>query len=171
MSHHKYLIISLIVFSKDQSLIVKAINQLAELQQRLVVSDPEMNALVKELGLDSKQQAGNKAENGADVSETNKNNKRKRSTSDDDEEEDDDDDDDEDKDDDEDEKDDQDDEDDEEIFSDTDEEMKADEAKKAKRSKRLANFAFSALGPDQLEEYLAKFNREYQKYRFVEIKL
>ena len=127
---------------------MKAINQLAELQQRLVVSDTEMSALVKELGLDDSKNG----ENGADTDETKKAKKRKRSESDDDEDDDED-------------SENENDDDDEEIFSDTDEEMKADEAKRAKKSKKVANFTFTDLNPNEFEEYLSKFNREFQKYR------
>lgn len=102
-----------------------------------------MSALVKELGLNT-----SKADENGHV-DSNNTNKRKRSTSDDDDIEDSEDDDD----------------DDEEIFSDTDEEMKANEAKQAKKLKKAAGFVFTELKPDQFEEYLAKFNREYLKYR------
>ena len=54
---------------------------------------------------------------------------------------------------------------DEEIYSDTDEEMKANEAKKSKKDKKLTNFKFTPLQPEQFEVYLAKINDGFKKYR------
>lgn len=62
-----------------------------------------------------------------------------------------------------------DDDDDEEIYSDTDEELRANELKKAKKlknqHKKMSNFTFTPIEPAQLENYLSKFNQEFQKYR------
>lgn len=57
------------------------------------------------------------------------------------------------------------DEDDEEIYSDTDEEMRADEMKKAKKMKKLHNFEFKPIELDSLEDYLAKFHQSFHSYR------
>ena len=57
------------------------------------------------------------------------------------------------------------DDDDEEIYSDTDEEMRANELKKAKKLKKTEDFNFSNLEENQLEDYLNKINKSFQKYR------
>ncbi len=54
---------------------------------------------------------------------------------------------------------------DEEIYSDTDEEMRANEAKKAKKDKKLSDFKFTPLKPEQFEDYLVKINNGFKKYR------
>jgi TATA-binding protein-associated factor Taf7 len=122
------------------------VNQLIELQQRLIVNDSETNFMAKELNL-IKQQNGDVGNN----DENEKVKKRKHSDSDDESGDDKDEDD--------------EDEEDEEIYSDTDEEMRANEEKKVKKQKKVSSFVFNPLKPEQFEEYLAKFNREYQKYK------
>lgn len=108
-----------------------------------------MSSLVKELGIIGNEESTNGSSSNNGSAKEEKQQKRKRSddedSEDDDEEED---------------------EDDEEIYSDTDEEMRANEAKKAKKSKQAANFNFTPLkNLDDLEPYLSKFNQEYLKYR------
>ena len=58
-----------------------------------------------------------------------------------------------------------DDDEDEEIFSDTDQENLANELKKAKKQKKVTNFKSNQLNEDQLEDYLSKMNKSFQKYR------
>jgi hypothetical protein len=129
---------------------VRAINQLVELQQRLIVNNPETSYILSHLNI---TQSSSQNENGNGL-------KRKRTSSSNDKDDDESNQEEEDADDD----DDQDD-DDEEIFSDTDEEMKATEAKKLKKQKIQSNFKFTPLKENDFEEYLSKFNKEYQKYR------
>jgi hypothetical protein len=143
----------------DQGYLVKAINQLIELQQRLFLSDPETKYLIAELGLNEEEnpENGNKRKNGDKNGNTKK--KAKRSDS---EEDEGDEDDENEEDDDEEEEDD----DDEEIYSDTEDEMRADELKKEKKLKKLAKFDFKPIKLEQLEDYLAKVKRSFQKYRY-----
>jgi hypothetical protein len=142
---------------------LNTLNQLIELQQRLAVNNPETSYLVKELNL-LPDANGNKAELSTPQ-------KRKREQDEDDDEiDEDEDDEDEDADDDDDDNEedgdeDEEDEDNEEIYSDTDEEMRADDIKKAKKQKKLGKFEFTALREDQFEDYLAKFNQSFHKYK------
>ena len=61
---------------------------------------------------------------------------------------------------------DEEDDDDEEIFSDTDEENAANERKRLKSEQSpKVEFNFKPLNAKQMEEYLAKVNKNFQKYR------
>lgn len=149
-------------FNLDQGYLVKAINQLIELQQRLFLSDPETKYLIAELGLNEEEnpENGNKRKNGDKNGNIKK--KAKRSDSEDDEGDEDD------------EEEEEEDDDDEEIYSDTEDEMRADELKKEKKLKKLAKFDFKPIKLEQLEDYLAKVKRSFQKYRYfgkLEVKL
>ena len=149
-------------FNLDQGYFVIAINQLIELQQRLFLSDPETKYLIAELGLNEEEnpENGNKRKNGDKNGNTKK--KAKRSDSEDDEGDEDD------------EEEEEEDDDDEEIYSDTEDEMRADELKKEKKLKKLAKFDFKPIKLEQLEDYLAKVKRSFQKYRYfgkLEVKL
>lgn len=126
-------------FFQDQDSLVKVINQLIELQQRIVQRDPETNYILGDLKLESEKLDQNDSINGKDL-------KRKQINSEGSSEE-------------------SEDEEDEEIFSDTDEEMRAEEIKRAKKGKKLKTFHFTSLKPDEFEEYLAKFNKSFIKYR------
>lgn len=111
-----------------------------------------MSSLVKELGIIGNEESTNGSSSNNGSTKEEKQQKRKRSDDEDSE--------------DDDEEDEEEDEDDEEIYSDTDEEMRANEAKKAKKSKQAANFNFTPLkNLDDLEPYLSKFNQEYLKHR------
>lgn len=116
------------------------------------MSDSELSSLVKELGVKQAEQNGGKYGNGTTEANEDKI-KRKRTTSEEDDKEKSEED------------SSQEDEDDEEIFSDTDEEIQGSKAKRAKTTVDATNFSFNPLQPDQLEQYLANFNREYKKYR------
>ncbi|CAF0752490.1 unnamed protein product [Brachionus calyciflorus] len=135
------------LIKENQESIIKVMNQLIELQQRLVQRDPETNYVINDLKLNV-----NKSDD-LDSKKEVKNLKRKRINSEGSNEEP------------EDQQDDEEDEDDEEIYSDTDEEMRAEEIKKAKKQKKLKNFHFTELKPEQFEDYLVKFNKSFQKYR------
>jgi len=124
---------------------LKAINQLAELQQRFFLKETETSYMLKEINATNNSNTDENADKIGD--EENQNGKKRKLE-------------DEDNDDDEDE-----DDDDEEIYSDTDEEMRANEMKKAKKLKKTANFNFTHLEGSQLEDYLSKINKSFQKYR------
>ena len=65
-------------------------------------------------------------------------------------------------------KDEEDDDDDEEIYSDTDEENAANERKRLKKSEESTKeFNFKPLEPKQIEQYLSKVNKNFQKYRYL----
>jgi hypothetical protein len=143
--------------SQDHEYLLKAINQLAELQQRFFLKETETSYILKEIN------ATNNSSGNEDVDkvgeEENRNGKKRKlvnDKNDDDTEQDEDNDDDDDEDD-----------DDEEIYSDTDEEMRANEMKKAKKLKKTANFNFTHLESSQLEDYLSKINKSFQKYRYT----
>ena len=132
------------------------------MQQRLFLSDPETKYLIAELGLNEEEnpENGNKRKNGDKNGNIKK--KAKRSDSEDDEGDEDD------------EEEEEEDDDDEEIYSDTEDEMRADELKKEKKLKKLAKFDFKPIKLEQLEDYLAKVKRSFQKYRYfgkLEVKL
>jgi hypothetical protein len=57
------------------------------------------------------------------------------------------------------------DEDDEEIYSDTDEEMRANEQKESHAAKMYKKFKFKRVEPEDFEDYLAKVHERYKKYR------
>ena len=121
---------------------MKSINQLAELQQRFFLKEEETSYMLKDL------------DNGGQVSETENSNGKKRKLDDESLSQNED-------------AEDEEDDDDEEIFSDTDEEMRANEMKKAKKLKKVSNFNFKELKENQLEEYLEKINKSFQKYRCI----
>lgn len=114
-------------------------NQLIELQQRLVQRNPETNYILSDLKIESEKSEPNQSINGQDL-------KRKRVNSEGSSEK-------------------SENEDDEEIFSDTDEEMRAEEIKRAKKEKKIKTFHFNSMKPEQFEEYLAGFNKSFVKYR------
>jgi hypothetical protein len=138
---------------------LKAINQLAELQQRFFLKETETSYMLKEINATSNCN-GNEEDANKVGEEENRNGKKRKlvnDKNDDDTEQDEDNDDD----------DDDEDDDDEEIYSDTDEEMRANEMKKAKKLKKTANFNFTHLKSNQLEDYLSKINKSFQKYRYT----
>ena len=114
-------------------------NQLIELQQRLVQRNPETNYILSDLKVNGEKSEPNESLNGQDL-------KRKRINSEGSSEK-------------------SENEDDEEIFSDTDEEMRAEDIKLSKKGKKIKAFHFNSLKPHQFEEYLAGFNKIFIKYR------
>jgi ABC-type Zn2+ transport system substrate-binding protein/surface adhesin len=133
----------LIYYVEAEAYLNKIINQLIELQQRLFLSDPDTAGILKELNLTNESSEQSKEEGSSK--------KRKISNEEDD--------------------DDNDDEDDEEIYSDTDEEMRANDdyvnRNAAKMSKKFKSFKFKSIQPDQFENYLAKVHNSYKKYRYL----
>ncbi len=131
---------------------MKAINQLAELQQRFFLKETETSYMLKELNPSNTN--GESLHVEQENSGENLGKKRKltnKDTQDDDSETDDNDND--------------DDDDDEEIFSDTDEEMQAKEMKRVKKLKKTESFNYSHLKETDIEDYLNKINKSFQKYR------
>ena len=122
-----------------------------ELQQRFFLKETDTSYIVKELASNNDDGQLGESED-SKTEKTNGNNKRKLETNDDDDE-------------DEMSKDELEDDDDEEIFSDTDEEMRANELKNVKKQKKMANFNYKALNENQIEDYLTKLNKSFQKYR------
>lgn len=130
---------------------MKAINQLAELQQRFFLKENETSYMLKELNpsnTNGESQLVEQENSGENLGKKRKlNNKDTKDDDDDDETGDDDND------------------DDEEIFSDTDEEMRANEMKRVKKLKKTESFNYSHLKETDMEDYLNKINKSFQKYR------
>jgi protein AATF/BFR2 len=123
---------------KDENYVVKAFNQLIELQQRICITDPEIKNLVN---------TGDEAKDNESKNIKRKRNGLKNSAgSEEDEEEDEEDE-------------------DEEIYSDTDEEMRANEMKRIKKQKLCERFKYQPLVKEQFEQYLIDFNQKFKKYR------
>jgi protein AATF/BFR2 len=131
--------IQLFSYSKDESYVVKAFNQLIELQQRICISDPETKNLVSTV--DESRENENK------TLKRKKNGLNNSIGSEDDENEE------------------EEDEEDEEIYSDTDEEMRANEMKRIKKQKLCERFKYKLLDTEDLEQYLNEFNQKFKKYR------
>ena len=130
---------------------MKAINQLAELQQRFFLKENETSYMLKELNpsnTNGESQLVEQENSGENLGKKRKlNNKDTKDDDDDDETGDDDND------------------DDEEIFSDTDEEMRANEMKRVKKLKKTESFNYSHLNETDMEDYLNTINKSFQKYR------
>ncbi|RNA03184.1 hypothetical protein BpHYR1_024110, partial [Brachionus plicatilis] len=127
---------------QNQESLNKVMNQLIELQQKLVQRNPETNYILNDLKLESQKSEQNESHGGPDLKRKMINSEGSSEESENDENDDD-----------------------EEIYSDTDEEMRAEEIKQAKKEKKLKTFHFKSLSPDQFEDYLQKFNKSFLKYR------